>query len=208
MICSFAGHPRCDVVLLLGGYTQVHVAYRQVRPVSVVYARATGDYVSAAVAAWERLNRWVDERKVRRQVTRGFGLFHDNPQLTATELLRYDACMQLTTALEAEPAAGIGRQTLSGGTYAVHTHIGAYGPIGGLFSHLHREWIPKQGLSVDYDRPFMAIHLNDPYITREMHRRTELCVPVVPLREYAPLDAHGEDEGARPPLLGLAVGFK
>jgi hypothetical protein len=34
---------------------------------------------------------------------------------------------------------------------------------------------------VDYDRPFMAIHLNDPAITREVHRRTELCIPVVPI---------------------------
>jgi AraC family transcriptional regulator len=186
----------------------VHVAYRHIRPVSVLYARATGDYWAASNASWEKLSRWLDERKLRRQVTRGFGLFHDNPQLTAPELQRYDACVQLTTAPEADPAAGIGRQTLSGGTYAVHTHIGAYGPIGALFSYLHRDWVPKQGLAVDYDRPFMAIHLNDPFITREMHRRTELCVPVLPLRDCLPADDFGEDEDARSHLLPFAVGHK
>ena len=49
------------------------------------------------------------------------------------------------------------------------------------FSHLHGEVVPKRALFVDYDRPFMAIHLNDPAVTREVHRRTELCVPVVPI---------------------------
>jgi AraC family transcriptional regulator len=186
----------------------VHVTYRHIRPASVVYARATGGYWTASNTAWQRLDRWLDEHDVRRHVTRGFGLFHDNPQITAPELLRYDACAQLTTAVEGDPAAGIGRQTLSGGTYAVHTHIGGYGPIGGLMSHLHRDWVPKQGMSVDYDRPFMAIHLNDPHITREVHRRTELCIPVLPLREYAPVDGCGEEEGSRPPLLGFAIGCK
>ena len=28
----------------------------------------------------------------------------------------------------------------------------------------------------------MTIYLNDPSVTREMHRRTELCVPVLPIR--------------------------
>ncbi len=186
----------------------MHVAYRHIRPVSVIYARATGDYWTASNAAWERLDHWLAEHNLRRQITRGFGLFHDNPQLTAPELLRYDACAQLTTALEGDAGVGIGRQTLSGGTYAVHTHIGGYGPIGGLMSHLHRDWVPTQGMSVDYDRPFMAIHLNDPRLTREVHRRTELCIPVLPLRQYAPVEGHDDEEGSRPPALDLAVGCK
>jgi AraC family transcriptional regulator len=190
------------------GWQSVHVAYRHVRPVSVLFARATGDYWAASIAAWEKLDRWLDEGKLRRQVTRGFGLFHDNPQLVSAELLRFDACVQLTTAVEMDAAAGIGRQTLSGGTYAVHTHIGAYGPVGGLLSHLHREWVPKQGLAVDYDRAFMVIHLNDPRVTREVHRRTELCVPVLPLRDCLPADGEGDpQDGGTLPLQG-AVGFK
>ena len=175
---------------------------------TVVYARGTGPYWSAAADAWARLDRWLGEHKKRRQIKRGFGLFHDNPQITAPELLRYDACVELMTCLDAEPAAGIGRQTLSGGTYAVHTHIGSYAPMGGLLSELHREWVPKQGLVVDYDRPFMAVYLNDPQITREVHRRTELCIPVLPLREQLPADAHGEDEQAGSAMTLRAAGYK
>ena len=48
----------------------------------------------------------------------GWGLFHDNPQMTSPELLRYDACVEARSGLNADPAAGICRQVLSGGTYA------------------------------------------------------------------------------------------
>ena len=44
----------------------------------------------------------------------------------------------------------------------MHTHVGAYAPLGELLSEMHRDQVPKQGLAVDYDRPFMAIYLNDP----------------------------------------------
>ena len=186
----------------------MRVAYRQIRPLTVVYARATGGYQAAAKDAWQRLSHWLEQHQARRQVKRGFGLFHDNPQITAPELQRYDACVELPTGLDADPAAGIGRQTLGGGTHAVHTHVGAYGPLGELFSQLHREWVPRQGLAVDYDRPFVAIHLNDPLMTREVHRRTELCIPVLPLRIALPGETEENDQDAVSPLTRLAVGQK
>lgn len=184
----------------------MRVAYRQVRPLTVVYARSTGGYQVSAKSAWDKLNAWLDGQQVRRKVKRGFGLFHDNPQTTPLELLRYDACVELTTGLDADLEAGIGRQMLSGGTYAVHTHIGGYGRMGGLFSDLHGDWVPKQGLAIDYDRPFMAIHLNDPQLTREVHRRTELCIPVLPLRVELQAGVTGENDDFIAPFLRSAAG--
>lgn len=173
----------------------------------MVFARSTGGYEAAAQAAWDRLSQWLENQGARRQVKRGFGLFHDNPQVTPPELQRYDACVELMTGIDADPVAGISRQTLSGGTYAVHVHVGAYQRMGGLFSQLHRQWVPKQGLSVDYDRPFMAIHLNDPILTREVHRRTELCVPVLPLRDALPVEPTAHNEDFVSPLMRRAVGL-
>ncbi len=179
------------------------------RPAAVVYTRSTGGYQAAAKDAWDRLNAWLAAHEARRQVKRGFGLFHDNPEVTPPELLRYDACVELMTGIDADPAAGICRQMLSGGTYGAHTHVGGYQHMGGLLSQLHRNWVPKQGLAVDYDRPFMAIHLNDPHVTREIHRRTELCIPVVPLAVALPAENEntGADEGYVSPLMRRAVGL-
>ena len=182
----------------------MRVAYRHIRPVSVVYVRSTGCYQTSAVDAWRKLDHWLVQSEMRRRMKRGFGLFHDNPQVTAPELLRYDACADIGTGIDAVAATGIDRQTLPGGTYAMHIHVGAYEPMGQLLSELHREWVPKQGLVVDYDRPFVAIHLNDPRMTREMHRRTELCVPVLPLKQLATSEAGIERNAAYPPPAGAA----
>jgi DNA gyrase inhibitor GyrI len=171
----------------------VRVTYRYIRPMTVVYARAMGSYATSAPEAWGRMNAWLERRQSRSRVKQGYGYFRDNPRLTAPELLRYDACVPLTFGLDPEPDSGIGRQTLPGGAFAVHTHVGSYKEIGGLFSQLHSEIVPKRGLSLDYERPFVAIYLNDPGITREMHRRTELCVPVLPVR--MPLSSNDDEAG-------------
>lgn len=160
----------------------MRVSYRYIRPVSVVFARSLGPYEHSSRAAWRTLSNWMDAQGLRSQVKRGFGVFRDNPLVTDEEVMRYDACIEGVPGIEADPDAGIGWQTLPGGAHAVYTHIGSYGPTGELFSQLHREYVPKRGLVVDYDRPFVAIYLNDPKITRKVHRRTELCVPVLPIK--------------------------
>ena len=73
----------------------------------------------------------------------------------------------------------------------MHTHVGSYDALGGLLSHLHSRIVPERALCVDYDRPFMTVHLNDPAVTREVHRRTELCVPVVPIAMPLPRNDAG-----------------
>ena len=170
----------------------MRVTYRYIRPLTVVYARSMGPYEVSSQEAWHRMNDWVERQQGRSRVKQPHGFFRDNPKLTAPELLRYDACVPVSYGFDSDPEAGIGRQTLPGGAYAVQTHVGSYGDTGEMFSRLHREVVPKRGLFVDYDRPFVAIYLNDPAITREVHRRTELCVPVLPVPML--LSSNDDDE--------------
>jgi AraC family transcriptional regulator len=151
----------------------VRVTYRYIRPLTVVYARSVGPYEVSSQAAWRTMNDWIERHQGRSRVKQAHGFFRDNPRLTAPELLRYDACVPVSYGFDADPEAGIGRQTLPGGAYAVQTYVGPYTDTGEMFSRLHREIVPKRGLSVDYDRPFVAIYQNDPAITREVHRRTD-----------------------------------
>jgi AraC family transcriptional regulator len=174
---------------------KVRVAYRYIRPLTVLYARAMGPYETSTPRAWSVMADWLERNNARRLVKRGYGFIRDNPRTTAADLLRYDACVGLVGDLDADPAAGIGRQILPGGAYAVHTHVGSYDDMGGVFSKLHTSLVQKRGLSVDYDRSFMAIYLNDPTLTREVHRRTELCVPVIPIRmPVSSNDDHEQDD--------------
>ena len=79
----------------------------------------------------------------------------------------------------------------------MQTHVGSCAELGQLYAQLHREIIPKRGLCVDYDRPFITIYLNDPTITREVHRRAELCVPVLPVRMAVSVDDEAVGSEAR-----------
>jgi AraC family transcriptional regulator len=160
----------------------VRVTYRSIRPLAVAYARGIGPYEAASREAWATIARWLDQRQARKRVKQAYGFFRDNPRTTAPELLRYDACIPVTAEFDSDPDAGIGRQTLPGGAFAVHTHVGSYADVGELFSQLHSDIVPKRGLFVDYDRPFVAVYLNDPLLTRGAHRRTELCIPVLPIQ--------------------------
>lgn len=159
--------------------------YRHIPPLTVLYARCKGPYLTSAGKAWDMMGSYLEKHKARRYMRVSYGLFRDNPRLTAPELVRYDACIPLIPGLEADPALGIGRQTLPGGAFAVHTHLGAHAALGELFSRLYREEVPIRGLTVDFERPFLATYLTDPNVTREIHRRTEICVPVNPLQGYS-----------------------
>ena len=182
---------------------RVRVTYRYFRPMTVVFARGLGPYATSAPEAWRTMVEWLESRQMRGRVKQYYGYFRDNPRLTAPELLRYDACVPSTFGIVSDPDAGIGSQCLPGGAYAVHTHVGSYSDTGKLFSLLHREIVPKRGLSLDYDRPFLAIHLNDPRVTREMHRRTELCVPVLPVR--MPLSNNDDEAAHSENVIGLPL---
>lgn len=158
----------------------MRVVYRQLPPLTLLYARSTGPYADSSREAWRAMSEWLDQRQARGRVKQAYGYFRDDPRRTAPELLRYDACVPLTFGIE--PDAGIRRQTSAGGAYTVHIHTGSYGATGALLSQLRTDIVPRRGLSIDYDRPFVAVYLNDPGVTREMHRRTELCIPVLPVR--------------------------
>jgi AraC family transcriptional regulator len=162
----------------------VRITYRYIRPCAVLYAREIGSYATSVAVAWGTMNVWLGERAARQLVRCGYGVFHDDPNITTPDAMRYDACVSfIGDALpDADPAGGIGRQTLAGGAYAVHAHVGAYETAGELLSHLRRDAVVKRGLSIDHGRPYLAIYLNDPQLTREAHRRTELCIPVMPMR--------------------------
>jgi AraC family transcriptional regulator len=163
-----------------------------------------GPYETSTPEAWAVMARWLDRHDARRLLKRGYGFIRDNPRTTQPGLLRYDACVGLVGDLDADPAAGIGRQILPGGAYAVHTHVGPYDRMGDIFSKLHTSLVHKRGLTLDHDRSFMTIYLNDPMMTREVHRRTELCVPVLPVR--IPLSSNDDyQEDADLGTMGISV---
>jgi AraC family transcriptional regulator len=171
--------------------TALKTQYRHIRPQTVLFARSHGPYATGTVEAWRTMGGWLDARGGRPLMRVSYGLFHDDPHATPSELLRYDACVPQVFGLVEDEDTLVRRQMLPGGTYVVHLHVGAIEETGAVFSALQRKEIPVRGLTVDDARPFMCIYLTDPTVTRSMHRRTEVCVPVLPIRMLGA----GNDDG-------------
>jgi AraC family transcriptional regulator len=160
----------------------LRVTFRHVPPKTVLYARALGPYALSTREAWTIMGRWLDRHGARPHMRVSMGVFLDNPATTAADLLRYDACVPLVAGLEADPVAGIGRQTLAGGAYAEHVLVGTHEAMGRIFSHMKRSALAERGVTLDSGRPFVAVYLNDPTVTAQAYLRTEICVPVLPVR--------------------------
>lgn len=154
------------------------ICYRHQQPIAVLYARANGPYATSSKAAWRLMLDWLDERGIRDRAARGIGIICDNPASTGQFLRRYDACVELFPGADSDLAAGIGRQTLAGGSYAVHTHKGPHEAIGELFSRLHREHLPELGQTIDDTRSFIEVYLDDPARVAPQDLRTELWLPI------------------------------
>ena len=163
----------------------MRIVYRYLRPLSVVFVRSTGPYEKSAIDAWSRMLGWLDDNEMRATLDVGIGFMRDNPSEVGPFLRRYDACVAVRPGVGPDLAAGIGRQTLPGGAFAAYSHVGSHVEIPRLFSQLHRDWVPRRGLSVDYGRPFIEIYKSDPAKIAAGERVTELLVPVGAVIERA-----------------------
>lgn len=148
------------------------------RPVRVAYIRARGPYPVSAPEAWKKMLAWLDARGIRSEVTRGFGLAHDDPRTTAAEALRYDACVEIPMDMEGLASREFGMQTLPGGAYARRRYVGPHTGISRQFHDMRETWAPSRGLVLHAKRPFVEIYLDDPLRCAPEKLRTDLCIPV------------------------------
>jgi AraC family transcriptional regulator len=149
------------------------------RPSSVIYIRALGPYEKSAKIAWAQMRTWISEHDIPKPVPRGIGFIRDNPDRTGPFLRRYDACIDVAPGLDIDYHAGVGRQTLPGGTFAIYTHTGSHHELRDAFQAMKHDAVRERGLSVDDDRPFMEVYLDDPQYVPIHACRTELCVPIL-----------------------------
>jgi AraC family transcriptional regulator len=157
----------------------MRLSCRYLRPCSVVYIRAIGPYGQSAAAAWAQMRIWAETHNIPQPISRGIGFIRDNPQKTGPFLRRYDACIDIVPGIDIDYHAGVGRQTLPGGTFAVYTHTGEHSQLPDAFAHMKRDAIPARGFTVDDTRAFMEIYLDDPVKVPVAQCRTDLCVPII-----------------------------
>ncbi len=138
----------------------------------VAFVRHVGPYDQVG-QAWQKLCAFAGRRGLFGPNTQMFGMCHDDPEVTAPENIRYDACIVVGDGIAAEGEIGI--QEVPGGEFAVTTHHGPYVGLKDTYAQLYGQWIPAQGREPDL-RPSLEFYRNDPNTTKPEDLVTDIFV--------------------------------
>jgi AraC family transcriptional regulator len=151
--------------------------------VDILYVRKEGKYSEAAGQAFEVLMKFVYTQKIKfKKNLMGenamvFGIGHDDPSITESSKLRYDACVTWDDKT-VKPQGEISTKTIPAGKYAIFLHKGSYDGLEKTYREI-MVWIMKNEIDLR-DYPMFEKYLNrDPRRTKEENLRTEIFVPLV-----------------------------
>lgn len=114
-----------------------------IEDLSVLSVRRTASSLNSAFAAWKALKAFVDKHGLHGGSTRFIGVYHDNPDITAEENIRSEACC---TASSTVPEEGeVTRKTIEGGRYATFEHKGPLSDLSKTFDGIFANWYPQSG---------------------------------------------------------------
>lgn len=120
---------------------------------------------------------WARSAGVLEAEEASLGLCYDDPEITASAHLRYDACLALPPALldKRELPPHLALRVVPAGRYAVATHRGPYDTLTDSYVALLGRWLPQRGVELTND-PVVERYLDDPWQTAPADLRTEICV--------------------------------
>jgi AraC family transcriptional regulator len=148
---------------------------KRIEPMRVAFVRHVGPYDQCG-KAWEKLCTFLGKEGLLANA-QFIGICHDDPEVTAPDRIRYDACVTVDDGFQ--PAGEIGVQTVRGGDYAVTTHFGPYKRLNETYSKLMGQWLPRSGRELCSD-PCFEVYLNDPESTDPEDLLTDIHVPLEP----------------------------
>ena len=134
----------------------------------------TGPY-SDVGHTFERLAAWVGTHRLFGPWTQALGISYDDPEVTPSGRLRYDAAFVVPagTAGESEILAG----ELPQRHYAATIHKGPYTELPLSYAALLRWWL-QHGDGEISDAPALDFYLNQPGVTAPESLLTKICLPV------------------------------
>jgi AraC family transcriptional regulator len=157
-------------------HMQVTLIDRQ--PAHVAYLRHVGPYGEPISLFWQTVvYPWMVTNHLL--AARRYGVSYDDPQITAPEKCRYDACAEVAPGFHG--SGDYHEMDIPGGRYAVTRFDGTARDIGAAWEALLREWLPESGLQLD-SRPFFEYYAPDmKFDPKTGEFECDLCIPVMAL---------------------------
>jgi AraC family transcriptional regulator len=147
-------------------------------PVRVAYFRKIGPYGPEIGRLWHDV--FLPWRAACGLVDAPcFGIGHDDPEITAPNNCRYDACVQISPDYAPPRPACVAM--LPGGKYAIATFNGHARKVATAWRDLLRSWLPNSSMQVD-SRPFFEYYETPPDTAQLGGTfQCKLCLPITSL---------------------------
>lgn len=143
----------------------------------VVFVQSIGNYSGEGTGrAWEKVCEFAQKNKLFGWKTEFIGISHDDPNVTDSEKLRYDACIAVTK--EVKPEGEVGFKEIEGGKFAIFLHKGPYENFQHTYDAIYKSWLPESGVELR-NEPCFELYLNDPKKTKPEKLKTEIFIPIV-----------------------------
>jgi AraC family transcriptional regulator len=160
------------VAPLAGASMKVEI--KHLDPIRVAFMRHIGPY-SKVGATWDKFLPSLGKDGVLGGDTLFIGICHDDPEVTPSTKIRYDACVSVDEGFVA--GGEIGVQVIPGGDYAMTTHFGPYQKLGETYGRLLGQWLPRSGRELR-STPCLEVYLNDPQSTAPGDLLTDIYAPL------------------------------
>ncbi len=153
------------------------VQLRRIDPINLMVVRHWGDYQEVG-HSFERVVQWGQGQNHCGAEPALYGLYHDDPDITAQEHLRADVGF-VPTAPNTRADGPFAPMTIPGGTYAVMTHKGPYHTLRTTYLQLIGFWLPTSGYDLCLEGVVEA-YLNSPKDTDPQDLITEVRLRLLP----------------------------
>jgi len=141
----------------------------------VIYAQALGSYNESSKKAWDQVTEYAKQKHLFGFRTEFIGISLDDPTVTESQRLRYNAC--ITVSKEVKPEGEIGVMEIPEGKYAIFTHKGPYEELDNSYNYIYGQWLAESQVKLR-DTFCLETYLNTPEKTKPGKLLTEIMVPI------------------------------
>ena len=140
----------------------------------LAYIRHTGSYDKVG-SSFKKLMFWAATHLVLKLKPVTIGIVHDNPDLTAEQHIRFDACVLLSK--EIKPNGEIGYKRIEGGKFAVFTYRGAYEGFHPVYDYIYNVCLFDNKFDLA-DKPALEWYIKSPPFNKPENFVTDFYVPI------------------------------
>jgi len=154
--------------------TTYEVTIQTTPPIRVAALRHQGAYMNMG-STFERLMAMAGGQGLIGPNVRSFGIYYDDPSVTAVAALRADACLTIPT--HTVPTGELQVREIRGGRYASVVYVGPYAELERPYRWLYGTWLPESGEEPD-NAPTIEEYLNDARLVTPTGLRTQIWLPI------------------------------